>query len=78
MVQDILACLERLIVIQQSTFSLLAKIEATENETELMDSADMKKLLKISDSSLYRLRQQKLLKCKRIAGKWYYFRPSVL
>ena len=78
MVKDILACLERLIVIQQSTFSLLAKIEAEENNAELLDSTDMKKLLKISDSSLYRLRQRKLLKCKRIAGKWYYFKPSIL
>ena len=47
-------------------------------EDELLDSVDVMNLLKISYSSLYRLRKNGELKHKRIAGKYYFFRSSIL
>lgn len=77
---DILKKLEILIAIQQNMLALLANAGATPylDEEELLDSTDIKKLLKISDSSLYRLRRTKQIKCRQIAGKWYYFKSSIL
>ncbi|WP_113651730.1 helix-turn-helix domain-containing protein [Pedobacter namyangjuensis] len=77
---ELLKNLEILIGIQRKMLSLLAK-GATETmvvQEELLDATDIKKLLHISNSTLYRLRKKKQLKCKLIAGKWYYYKSSVL
>lgn len=77
---EILKHLEVLIGIQQKMLALLAT--GAEGNTlvqeELLDSTDIKKLLHISSSTLYRLRKNKQLKCKLIAGKWYYYKSSIL
>jgi len=76
----VLKHLEILIGIQQEMLSLLAmraEVNALAQE-ELLDGTDIKKLLHISDSTLYRLRKQKQLKCKLIAGKWYYYKSDIL
>lgn len=77
---EILKHLEVLIGIQQKMLALLAtgaegKVLAQE---ELLDSTDIKKLLHISSSTLYRLRKSKQVKSKLIAGKWYYYKSSIL
>ncbi len=77
---DLLKCLEILIGIQQQMLTLMVAsgdLKTSPNE-ELLDSTDTKKLLKISDSSLYRLRKNKQINCKRIAGKWYFYKSSIL
>jgi hypothetical protein len=77
---EILKHLEVLIGIQQKMLALLAT-EAEGNalaQEELLDSTDIKKMLHISSSTLYRLRKNKQVKCKLIAGKWYYFKSSIL
>jgi hypothetical protein len=45
---------------------------------EWLDNADLKVLLKISDVSIWRLRNDNQLLCKKIRGKWFYSRRSVL
>jgi len=45
-------------------------------KSQWLDSADIKQLLKISDSSLYRLKKNNLIPAKRISGKWYYQLPE--
>lgn len=41
-------------------------------DAQWLDNTDVKQLLKISDSTLYRLRRDKQLSAKKIGGKWYY------
>ena len=78
--REVLKCLEILIGFQQQMLALMTA-EVQKNspfEDELLDSTDTKKLLKISDSSLYRLRKNKQLYCKQISGKWYFYKSSIL
>lgn len=77
---QILKHLEVLISIQQKMLELLATgAEGNANaQDELLDSTDIKKMLNISSSTLYRLRKNKQVKCKLIAGKWYCFKSSIL
>ena len=44
---------------------------------EWLDSADVKRMLKIGDSALYRFRNQQVVPCKRIGKKWYYSRTAL-
>jgi len=77
---DLLKHLETLIGIQLKILAVLA-VGADGNahqQEELLDSTDIKKMLNISDSTLYRLRKSKQLKCKLIAGKWFYYKSSIL
>ena len=80
MYAELLKNLETLIGIQRKMLSLLSKDAATIStlQDELLDSTDIKKFLHISSSTLYRLRKSKQLKCKLIAGKWYYYKSAVL
>jgi hypothetical protein len=45
---------------------------------EWLDNADLKVLLKISDVSIWRLRNDNQILCKKIRGKWFYSKNSVL
>jgi hypothetical protein len=80
MYTEILQKLEVLLVLQQKILASLLVVEKQAIPIvtdEWLDNTDVKRLLKISDSSLYRLRKQQLLPCKRIAGKWYYSRLAL-
>lgn len=80
MYTEILKKLEMLLALQQKILMLLQSVEQKVIPVvtdEWLDNTDVKRLLKISDSSLYRLRKQQLLPCKRIAGKWYYSRLAL-
>jgi len=73
MYADILIKLEQMLAMQHQLLGYFAILKTTTTAAnEWLDNADVKRLLKISDSSLYRLRKTKLLPAKRIAGKWYY------
>ncbi|RZJ17798.1 MAG: DNA-binding protein, partial [Acinetobacter sp.] len=80
MYAELLKNLETLIGIQRKMLALLANgaMATSPAQDELLDSTDIKKLLHISSSTLYRLRKSKQLKCKLIAGKWYYYKSAVL
>lgn len=83
MYEDVLKCLKTIVGLQEQMLKLMSigggDMDQTENlDEELLDSTDVKRLLKISDSSLYRLRISKQIKCKRIAGKWYFYKSSIL
>lgn len=72
---EILEKLDLLLSLQQHILKSLLAVESKSQPLtpeEWLDNADVKNLLKISDSSLYRLRKNKLLPAKQIAGKWYY------
>lgn len=42
-----------------------------------LDAADVKRLLNISDMTLYRRRLEGRLIAKKIGGKWYYLKSSL-
>ena len=48
------------------------KNERPSLETMYLDSAQIKQMLKVSDSTLYRWRQNKILAFKQIGKKFYY------
>jgi len=83
MYEDVLKHLKAIVGLQEKMLKLMLvggadKVKAENINEELLDSSDVKRLLKISDSSLYRLRMSKQIKCKRIAGKWYFYKSSIL
>lgn len=44
---------------------------------DLLDSADLKQLYNLSDSSVYRLRRNNKIKYIKLGGKYYYSRRSI-
>lgn len=83
MYEEVLKCLKAIVGLQEQMLKLMTvggenEVKAENINEELLDSSDVKRLLKISDSSLYRLRISKQIKCKRIAGKWYFYKSSIL
>ncbi|WP_027382426.1 helix-turn-helix domain-containing protein [Epilithonimonas caeni] len=44
---------------------------------DLLDSADLKQIYNLSDSSIYRLRRNKKIKYIKLGGKYYYSRRSI-
>lgn len=42
-----------------------------------VDSLEVQKILGISRRTLYRVREEKILSCKRIRGRFYYFTPDI-
>lgn len=69
---EILNKLDQLLALQYQLLSLCKSLREPLPPEEWLDNADVKRLLKISDSSLYRLRKNNILPAKQIAGKWYY------
>lgn len=47
-------------------------------DEELLDNSDAKRLLKICDSTLYRLRKKKLITCRLIGNKQYYLKSELI
>lgn len=80
MLVSILQFLKQLVEIQQQILVKLSEPQLASNctEDELLDSVDAMNFLKISHSSLYRLRKNGGIKHKRIAGKYYFYRSSIL
>lgn len=74
---EIIEKLDQLLSLQQRILARLLAAEKTDQQEEWLDNTDVKRMLKISDSSLYRLRKNQLLPCKRIAGKWYYSKLAI-
>lgn len=79
MYKEILEKLDVLLAQQQQLLLTLLSVESNGQQPvdDWLDNTDVKQLLKISDSSLYRLRKNQMLPCKRIAGKWYYSRLTI-
>lgn len=44
---------------------------------DLLDSADLKQMYNLSDSSIYRLRRNGKIKFIKLGGKYYYSRQSI-
>jgi len=47
-------------------------------ETMFLDNSQMKIMFKISDSTLFRWRKAKILKYKKVGGKYYYHYDLVM
>lgn len=69
---EILSKLDELLVLQHQLINICRSLSQPLPPETWLDNTDVKNLLKISDSSLYRLRKNNLLPAKQIAGKWYY------
>jgi len=69
---EIMNKLEQLLALQIQLLNICSTLAMPLPADEWLDNTDVKRLLKISDSSLYRLRKSNLLPAKRMAGKWYY------
>lgn len=69
---EILNKLEQLLALQLQLLNICSAFAQPILSDEWLDNTDVKRLLKISDSSLYRLRKNNILAAKRVAGKWYY------
>ena len=70
---EIITKLDELIAVQRQilhAIQLQAGSKPTPNEW--LDSHDVKRLLKIGESTLYRMRKQGNIPCKKIGKKWYY------
>jgi hypothetical protein len=74
MIKVLFEYLETLVQQQQQVLAMLQVICKMDRAApqEWLDDVDVKQLLKISDSTLYRLRKGKHVSCKKIGGKWYY------
>lgn len=75
----ILAKLEQILLRQQVVIEMIQIFAAgvLPAANDWLDSTDVKSLLKISDRSLYRLRNKYGLPAKKIGGKWYYLRKAL-
>ena len=51
---------------------LITTIAATHYENDLLDDADMKRIFKVSDKTLYRWRKKEHLLYIKVGGKFYY------
>ncbi|RYF25073.1 MAG: DNA-binding protein [Flavobacteriales bacterium] len=74
---EILSKLDELLALQHQLLKLCSSLDQSLPAAEWLDNTDVKNLLKISDSSLYRMRKSKLLPATQIAGKWYYSKLEI-
>ncbi|TKB98643.1 MerR family transcriptional regulator [Pedobacter cryophilus] len=68
---SVIAYLHELLEMQYEMLQLLKKLSSPKTATWL-DNNDIKALLKISDSTLYRLKKNRQLKVRLIGGKQFY------
>lgn len=76
----IINLLKQILEVQKEILVLLKNVHAnhlcstskSELEQDLIDNVDVKSILKISDSTLYRLRRNKRINTLRIGGRHYY------
>ena len=75
--QDLVTKIEDLVDLLHKIFSAnKTPIAQTSSWNEWVDHVDIKRILKLSDSSIYRLRKKQILRAKRVSGKWYYRLPD--
>ncbi|AZI19765.1 helix-turn-helix domain-containing protein [Chryseobacterium taklimakanense] len=51
--------------------------KAADDDTGYYDASDVKQMLNICDKTLYRWRQQKLIRYEKMRGKYFYPKKSV-
>ena len=76
---DILLRFEQIIALQQELLVAL-RAQAPDHwaqQDEWLDAADVKQLLKIGDTTLYRLTKNNRLAHKKIGGKRYYLKTAI-
>ena len=77
MQNETIGLLQQLVQLQRSLLECVqAKGLATQNQ-EWLDGTDIKQLLHISDSTLYRLVKQQKLRYMQVGGKKYYLREML-
>jgi len=73
MENEIVEALNRHTVLLNQLMSLVKDLVKKKTiDTEWYDAVEAKRLLKVSDRTLYRLRINHPEHCKKILGKWYY------
>ena len=70
--QEMVSLLRQILDVLQN----FAPVQKTEEVW--LDNTDVKRMLKISDPTLYRLRKSNQLPAKKIGGKWYYAKSDLL
>lgn len=78
MLKELFKYLATIVQLQQQLLDLLMGNPKVEPIDEWLDNTDVKQLLKISDSTLYRLRKSDQLLSKKIGGKWYYAKSAIV
>lgn len=78
MAKEIIQYLETLVALSQQLLAALANKEALTADEIWLDNADVKQMLKISDTTLYRRRKSNQLPHRKIGGKWYYPKSALL
>ncbi|MGY3055239.1 hypothetical protein ACVWYG_003454 [Pedobacter sp. UYEF25] len=77
MKDETIGLLQQLVHLQKRLLECVqAKCLGTENQ-EWLDGTDIKQLLHISDSTLYRLVKQHQIEFRQIGGKRYYLRQML-
>lgn len=78
MQKELFKYLDTIVQLQQALLAAFLEIKPTEEKEEWLDNADMKQLLKISDATLYRLRKRGQLLSRKIGGKWFYAKSTIV
>jgi len=77
--EHIIEILERMEKRQNDFFSEVMGMTKIQDSSidQWIDSLEVQKILGISRRTLYRVRAEKTLNCKRIRGRFYYFTPDI-
>lgn len=65
------------IALLHKIIDLLDNLSKKNSPPDLLDNADLKQRYHLSDSSIYRLRQNEKIKYIKLGGKFYYSRQSI-
>jgi hypothetical protein len=79
MLVQILQLLQEILTILKEISTHLIKFNGADTTScdELLDNSDVKRMLKVTDSTLYRWRKQELIVARRIGKKDYYQRVDL-
>jgi hypothetical protein len=76
--QEILSRIDELLSLQKNMLAALYSLREKPSISDLdwYDSTDIKRLLHISDSTLFRMRRSASIRSVKISGKWFYKIPD--
>lgn len=76
--QEILSRIDELLSLQKNMLAALYSLREKPSIPDLSwyDSTDIKRLLHISDSTLFRMRRSANIRSVKISGKWFYKIPD--
>lgn len=75
--EKLLEKLDQLLTLQAQVFEMVKALQSHKNQNRWLDAAEVKMMLKISTSTLYRYKRKGILTPYTIQGKEYYSAQNI-